>query len=491
MSGEAKSAATIEPQASATPAPVRVGVLGAGPAGAGAALFLARKGGVDVTVLERGDGVGGNSGSFLLDGVWCDFGSHRFHPVAEPEVMATVRGLLGADLLRRPRHGRIRLKRKWIHFPLKPVDLLLRLPKGFAAALALDMASKALPKPPLANANFATELERGLGRAMCEAFYFPYVRKLWGRAPEDLAVTLARRRVSGSSITKILGKVARQIPGLKPPDGGVFYYPRRGYGQISEALRDAGAEKGAKYEMGAEVTAVERVGMRAIAVRYRRNGRETSVPFDAVWSTLPISLLVKVIDPPPPAEVLEAASAIRFRGMILIYLVLETPQFTEYDAHYFPELDVPISRMSEPKNYSATSEPADRTVLCAELPADPGDEYWALSDDELGRLYCDWLAKVGLPVRSRVLKVVTRRLRQAYPVYDRDYERHFRVMDEWIGQVEGLLTFGRQGLFAHDNTHHALAMALAAAGCLQETGVFDNAQWAVHRAAFESHVVED
>jgi hypothetical protein len=94
-------------------------------------------------------------------------------------------------------------------------------------------------------------------------------------------------------------------------------------------------------------------------------------------------------------------------------------------------------------------------------------------------------------VRSRVLKVVTRRLRQAYPVYDRDYEQHFRIMDEWIGQVEGLLTFGRQGLFAHDNTHHALAMALAAAGCLQQTGKFDHAQWAVHRTAFESHVVED
>jgi protoporphyrinogen oxidase len=212
---------------------------------------------------------------------------------------------------------------------------------------------------------------------------------------------------------------------------------------------------------------------------------------DAVWSTLPISLLVRLMDPPPPQEVLDAANAISFRGMILIYLALDTPQFTEYDAHYFPELDVPISRMSEPKNYSAVNEPADRTVLCAELPADPGDEYWACSDDELGRLYCEWLERVGLPVRARVLNVTTRRLKHAYPVYDRNYEKHLRVMDEWISGVEGLLTFGRQGLFAHDNTHHALAMALAASHCLDRAGRFDLALWAKHRETFESHVVED
>ena len=71
--------------------------------------------------------------------------------------------------------------------------------------------------------------------------------------------------------------------------------------------------------------------------------------------------------------------------MILIYLVLEQDQFTEYDAHYFPEYAVPISRLSEPKNYSASTEPKGVTVLCAELPCDPQEELWALSDDELGR----------------------------------------------------------------------------------------------------------
>ena len=105
-------------------------ILGAGPAGAGASYRFAQRQGLRVTVLEQRDSVGGNAGSFKLDGISCDYGSHRLHPVVEPDVMRDMEKLLGDDLLWRVRHGRILLKGRWIHFPLKPVDLLLRLPPG-------------------------------------------------------------------------------------------------------------------------------------------------------------------------------------------------------------------------------------------------------------------------------------------------------------------------------------------------------------------------
>jgi hypothetical protein len=64
-------------------------------------------------------------------------------------------------------------------------------------------------------------------------------------------------------------------------------------------------------------------------------------------------------------------------------------------------------------------------------------------------------------------------------------------MDKWLEGFDGLLTFGRQGLFAHDNTHHALAMAHGAVDCLGADGSFDTAKWHDYRAVFETHVVED
>ena len=489
--GSAASHSQGNAAGSSAPGCPRVAILGAGPAGLAAALGLAREKRAQVTVIERRESVGGNAGSFLLDGVWCDFGSHRFHPAAGPGVLAEVKALLGDDLLWRPRHGRILLQNRWIHFPLKPLDLILRLPKGFTISLALDTLRKVLPSPPPAEENFATVLRRGLGATLSENFYYPYVRKLWGVPPAALAPTLARRRVSGSSVGKILGKILRQIPGLKRKTTGGFYYPRQGYGRISQRLKEAAAGYGASFVLGAQVREIELQDGRVSAVIYGNDAEKHRQEVDCVWSTLPVTLLIQMISPAPPQAVAEAARRIRFRGMILIYLVLEQAQFTEYDAHYFPELTVPVSRLSEPKNYSASVEPRDCTVLCAELPADPGDEHWGLSDEELGQRLCGWLGKVGLPVRARVRKTVTRRLGQAYPVYDRDYEEHFRIMDRWLTGIEGLLTFGRQGLFAHDNTHHAMAMAHAACDCLRPDGSFDRARWGEYRLEFETHVVED
>jgi protoporphyrinogen oxidase len=469
-------------------------ILGAGPAGVGAAYQLVHRGIASVTVIEQRDRPGGNAGSFEIDGIHCDFGSHRLHPVVPPEIMQDLRRLLGPDLLYQTRHGRILLRGRWIHFPLKPLDLCLRLPKSFALGVLGDSARKVVRRngsaaPPEAE-TFASVLERGLGHTICREFYFPYARKLWGVDPRELAPATAQRRVSGSSIGKMLRKVAGQIPGLKPPSAGRFYYPRRGYGQISECLGQAAQAEGAEFKFGARFIGLEREGSRIRSVRYEADGREWEVPTRIVWSTIPINLLVRGMCPEAPTDVLEAASRVSFRGMILVYLVLDADQFSTFDAYYFPEESIPISRMSEPKNFSSSTEPRGRTVLCAELPSDPGQPEWEMSDEELGRRVCEWVARAGLS-KPPVARVLTRRLRQAYPVYRRDYEKYFSRLDAWVREIEGLLTFGRQGLFAHDNTHHTLAMAYAAAGCLSPDGIFDHARWAEHRKEFEAHVVED
>jgi protoporphyrinogen oxidase len=176
--------------------------------------------------------------------------------------------------------------------------------------------------------------------------------------------------------------------------------------------------------------------------------------------------------------------------MILIYLVLETEQFTEFDAHYFPDPAVAITRLSEPKNYGLAELPG-RTVLCAELPCSTADPVWKASGEELQAVMCDALRKAGLPVRARILEVAARRLPQAYPIYTRDYRRHFDVICNWIDGIEGLITFGRQGLFAHDNTHHTLAMAYALEQSVDAQGRLNGGQWRSHLKEFEKHVVED
>lgn len=470
----------------------RIVVLGAGPAGVAAALELAERG-VETTVLERQDRVGGNAGSFGFAGVRVDYGSHRLHPASDPEILERLRGLLGDDLLTRPRHGRIRLLGRWLHFPLRPVDLALRAHPRFALGVGGDLAAKLLPKDDAGEESFASLLERGLGRTICREFYFPYARKIWGVEPTELSAIQARKRVSAGSLGKML---RRLLPGGTGSGAantkGIFYYPREGYGQISEAVHGAAEAAGARFHFEASVERVE-LGGDGPRVHFRRKqAEETEVlAADQVFSTIPVTVLSRLLRPEAPAAVKAAAEALEFRAMILVYLAIEQDRFTEYDAHYFPEEELPFTRVSEPKNYAALPEPRGRTVLCAEIPCDRDDALWSQTDEALGERVRAGLVAAGLPLHAPVSQVTTRRIPFAYPIYRTGYDVHFGAIDEWLDGLDGVLSFGRQGLYAHDNTHHAMYMARSAARCLTDDGRIDRDAWHRERAVFETHVVED
>jgi protoporphyrinogen oxidase len=268
--------------------------------------------------------------------------------------------------------------------------LALGLPPSFSFGVAADLVRKAFGS---ANGRgheetFASVLEKGLGRTICDNFYFPYVRKIWGLKPEELAVTLAQRRISANSLSKMTRKIFTALSGAKNGGRGRFFYPRRGYGQISEAYGRGAQQAGAEVRLGARVQSVVTENNAVKTVNFEQDGRVVTLRASHLWSTIPITILAKCLKPAIPAEILQAAENVRYRGMILVYLVLEQERFSEFDAHYFPEASIPISRLSEPKNYSDGYGPKGVTVLCAELPCGADAPEWNMSDDEIGRLTC-------------------------------------------------------------------------------------------------------
>lgn len=464
-----------------------VAILGGGPAGCGAAHQLRRNDIARVTLIERSMRVGGNAGSFEAAGQFLDYGSHRLHSACDAEILHDLQSMLGSDLAHRERRGRIRLRGKWLHFPLQMPDVLLRLDRAFALGIVRDMIARQLFGKPEEGETFAAVLNAKLGNTLCEQFYYPYARKLWGHEPSELSGIQAKKRVSAGSVTDILKRL------IKPPGEGKFYYPRKGFGQITEAYAAESQKLGADYLTGWTANRISRpdhdTGRFCIELT-NRDGQVRSVEADHVWSTIPLTILCRMMSPAPPPEVVQASQSIDYRSMILVYLTLPVQRFTGTDAHYFPELNIRMTRLSEPKNYFDADGPKGMTTLCAEVPCRHGDEVWNMTDEALGKLILDDMRVAELPMHEPVT-VFTRRLRQAYPIYTIGYEYALETMDSWLAQVPDLLVFGRQGLFAHDNTHHALYMAYSAARCLQENGSFDHARWGEYRKVFATHVVED
>jgi protoporphyrinogen oxidase len=454
-------------------------VLGAGPAGLAAALVAARHG-LRVVMFERSPRPGGLAASIEIAGQRVDLGSHRLHPTMPAPVRAELDRLLGDDLQVRPRRGRIRLDGRWLAFPLQPLDLLRHAPPALLAGALRDAVSA--PVRRAADDSFAEAVRAGLGPTIAERFYLPYARKLWDTDPSELSAELYRRRVSAGSTARLARKVVRGVN----PAARTFLYPRLGFGELTERLAAEVLAAGVDLRLGATVAAVAGA---APAFRVGTAGGE-SVVARTVVSTLPASTLVPLLAPSPPAGVHAAARRLTHRGALLVYLVLPIDRYTEYDAHYLPDPATPIARLSEPKNYRDGPDPAGQTVLCAEVPTTPGDALWRASAEELAALVADGARDSGLPV-VRPDAVRVERVPHVYPVYRRGHDADQAVIEGWVASRPGLLLVGRQALFAHDNTHHALTMGWMAGGALRPDATIDRAYWDAARTSFQDHVVED
>ncbi len=456
-------------------------VAGAGPAGLTAAWKLAEAG-HEVTVVERAPVPGGMSASFDVAGQRVDFGSHRLHGRADPALLDELRGLMGNDLQTRQRNGRIRLVGEWVAFPLRAGDLIRNLPRRFALGAAFDSLTSPFRRP--AANDFGSIVRAGLGSTVFEAFYEPYAKKLWGIDASAIDGSMAERRVSAGSPIDI----AKRLLAARNEHGRVFYYPRLGYGQISEALAGATERAGAHLRFGASMTSVSLADRVVASVDI--DGSAVRVEADVLVSTIPVQQLVRIATPSAAPDVMTAAKALNHRGMVFVYLVVPQDQYTRFDAHYFPGLDTVIARLSEPKNYRAGSDPVGQTVLCAELSCTVGDEIWETDDESLGELVARQLLEQGLPNPNHVETHVRRRS-AVYPVYAAGYRSHLDTIERWVAAHPQLVTAGRQGLFVPDNLHHAIAMGRAISMAIRSDGTVDRDAWNRAREGFRSHVVED
>ncbi|MBX3286254.1 MAG: FAD-dependent oxidoreductase, partial [Actinobacteria bacterium] len=260
-----------------------------------------------------------------------------------------------------------------------------------------------------------------------------------------------------------------------------------------EVLADAATAAGVEIRLGTELVAMDPGDAERPAALdlVGPDGEATTIPADLVWSTAPVAELAARTRPAPPAEVASAIGRLEHRGLVLVYLTLPRSQWTPFDAHYLPATEHLAARVSEPKNYrDSGDDPSDVTVVCAEVPATVGDETWTASDAHLAARLGDDFGRLGLPVVEPAA-VTTVRLPKVYPLYRPGFEWDLVALEWWLSANPRLVSFGRQGLFVPDNTHHALVMADAAAASLRADGTFDHGAWGRARAGFHQHVVED
>ncbi len=437
-------------------------MIGAGPAGLTAALLLAQRG-VDVTVLEADDQVGGISRTARYKDFRFDIGGHRFFTKITP-VQSMWEEILGDEFLTVPRLSRIYYGGKFFNYPLKAGNALRGL-GPWTSLLILLSYLKAHLRPSPVEENFEQWVSNRFGRRLYETFFKTYTEKVWGIPCTEISAEWAAQRIMGLSLARAilsaasLNKRSNTIKTLIDE----FRYPRLGPGQMWEMCRDRVEELGGRVLMLHRAVGIVIEDGRAVAVRAETPMGESHFETDHVISSMPLRTLVRVLEPEPNRETRTAAEGLRYRDFVLVALIVDAPDLFPDNWIYVHAPDVKVGRIQNFKNWSKALVPdPDRSCIGMEYFCFEGDGLWESADAELVRLATQELGELGLAEPGQVVDGTVVRMPKAYPIYDFAYRDCVAGIRSHIDPIRNLHTVGRNGMHKYNNQDHSMLTAMMA-----------------------------
>jgi protoporphyrinogen oxidase len=432
-------------------------VLGAGPAGLTAAYQLG-KAGREAIVLEADRQVGGLAKTVEIDGFRFDLGGHRFFTKAR-EVDDLWHEIMGDELLLRPRMSRIYWNNRFLDYPLRGPDVIRKLgPVELTRCVA--SYGKAALTPKRREESLEDWVSNRFGRRLFELFFKSYTEKVWGVPTTEIRAEWAAQRIKGLSFTSaakaaFFGNRGNKVKTLISE----FHYPRFGPGQMWETMTRRIEEQGGSVLLEAPVERLELDGG-CVATVWAAG---SAYPADAVISSVPLRELAAMTDPPPPPEVLRAASGLRYRDFLTVALVVAGDDLFPDNWIYIHEPAVQVGRIQNYRSWSPWMVPdPDKACVGLEYFCFAGDELWTMGDDALVDLAAGELERLGLARRDQVERGFAIRVPKAYPIYDADYAARVAVIRTWLETMENLQQVGRNGLHRYNNSDHSMLTALRA-----------------------------
>lgn len=441
----------------------KVCILGAGPAGLGAARELARQGVDDLVVVDRNPEPGGLARTVEYDGIRFDIGPHRFF-TKNSEVDGLWRRTLGADFLPVRRLTRIYHRGKLFRYPLEPADTLRKLGAAEAVRALVSYAAAQL-QPSGAAANFEDWAVRSFGSKLYQTFFKSYTEKIWGIPCSQIGPEWANQRIKGLDLRAVFAHAIRRAPGNRPRSlVEEFDYPRLGAGMMYQRMWEQIASPSRRLLAPAAVTRIAHTGDRIAAVELEQAGRPLRVVADHYLSSLPLTRFFQMLTPAAPAALLGAARELYYREHITVNLAVDGAELFPDQWIYIHEPGLRMARVANYNNFSSDMTPSRKlTALSVEYFAFQWDEVWRLTDPDLAALALDELGFAGLLPGGRLLRSWVVRETESYPTYFLGYREAFSRLKAAMARLANCAPIGRGGMYRYNNMDHSLFTGLLAA----------------------------
>ena len=480
-------------------------VIGAGPAGLTSARELRRKSkDWRVVVLEETDEIGGISRTAVCGDCRIDIGGHRFFSKSKEvnDIWADLMPIQGcpakddiltgrgchADpggpdpeteervMLRRNRVSRIYYLRHFFDYPIsvKPATFIaMGLVRTWKAGWSY-LYSVFVKRPERSLEDFYINR---FGKVLYSMFFEDYTEKLWGEHPSKIDPSWGAQRVKGLSLWKAIVNIFIPKGGKKETSLiEEFIYPKRGPGQLWEALADDLGKDGVEIRLRSKVVALEGKGGSVSAVALEDG---TKLECDAVFSSMPVKDLVAAMKD-VPEDVSKVAAALPYRDFITVGLLVDRLAIenkTKFKTVnnivpdtwiYVQERDVRMGRIQIFNNWSPymVDDVTKHVWIGLEYFCSEGDWMWNMEDDAFIEMATKELRQIGvLEENEPVKKSVRIKVKKAYPAYFGSYAEFGKVR-EWLDGFGNLYCIGRNGQHRYNNMDHSMLCGIEAVRAL-------------------------
>jgi len=344
----------------------RIVIIGAGPAGIGAAWRLNELGHADWLLFEQEDHPGGLSASFVdKQGFTWDIGGHVLfsHYNYFDRLMDEA---LGDQWVQHDRESWIWTHGRFVPYPFQynirhlPHDIQWECVLGLVGVRKKGSAVTA----PITN--FGDWLLATFGEGLARHFMFPYNLKVWAWPLELMDFRWTADRVATTDLDRILDNIIEKRDDVGWGPNQTFRFPLRGgTGAIWQSLAAKLPPDRIRYR--ARVVAID---SRRHVVQFE-NGDE--VAYDALISTMPLNRLIEMAG---LEEFRSHAARLENNSVYVFGFGMrgeKPPYLASRSWMYFPEDNCPFFRVTLFSNYSRNNVP-DPTLfwsLMAEVSHSP------------------------------------------------------------------------------------------------------------------------
>jgi len=419
-------------------------ILGAGPAGL-AVGYYAKKNNIAIKLYESSDRVGGNCKTYKQGEYRFDTGAHRFHDKFD-NVTAEIRNLLGNKLLKVNVPSKIFSNGSFIDFPLNLINLFNTLNFNSILKISYENIVESI-KINDSPTNFKDLAYSKYGKTLSERFLINYTKKLWGKDPATLDTSIAGERLINLDLVSVLKK-SLGINDSKRNLDGSFYYPKFGFGTIFDKVTNYINPENVKLNSPVKELLHEDGKIKQLVY-----GDNKVSNVKMVINSLPINLIIKMLNPSPPKNIIDIINSFEFRSLKLCICYLDLPRFSENASIYFPESIFPFTRIYEPKNRSRKMAPKEKTCIVIEIPFSDQDKIYSQPESAIFEHIISLLIGNKLIKKNKIIDYNFKNIQYAYPILDIAVEKKIDTVFSYLNTIKNMYHIGRNAEFQYLHTH--------------------------------------